>query len=86
MKEILNSLSEMLDKKEVKSLNILYERVGDAESLSATVMKEDEDISVSSDGETTSNITINVDGITCSGGLKIEDFSKEIQSRIKRMP
>ena len=84
MKELLNSLSEMLDKKEVKTLNIFYEKVGEVENLSATITKENENVTFVTDGEKSNYITINVDGIHCKGGFKIEDLAKELSNISKR--
>ena len=73
MNEILKSLSEMLNNKEVKSMNIRYERIGDTETISAGIEKTNNN-----------DITLNIDTFNLTKGADIEEISKEISNLAKR--
>ncbi len=73
MNEILRALSEMLNNKEVKSMNIRYERIGDTETVSAGVEKTNN-----------KDITINIDTFNSTNGADIEVISKELSNLAKR--
>lgn len=72
MKEILNVLSEMLDKKEVKSIHISYQKVGDVESISASLNKEN-----------TNDITVNIDTLN-TNAQGIKDIADSLAEKYKR--
>lgn len=74
MKELLNSLTEMLDRKDVESICIQYSKNEEGENLSANIFKKDEIFSCVCDGGKGSTINVTVEGTTLNSGQDIGEI------------